>query len=181
MQQEISVENVSETLQILRSFDKETLKAVNKEIYQEVKPLVGQGRALVPDKAPMSGWAKPNSGAWGTRLLWDTRKVKMGIKTQIKPMKQRGTNVRERTLFLVQANPAGSIYETAGRKSKGRTKAGEQFIRNLENPARGGSVIIGKQSRIIWGVVLDNRKKITANTEAILRQYMNTYNNKLAA
>jgi len=179
MQQEISVENVSETLQILRSFDKETLKAVNKEIYQEVKPLVGQGRALVPDMAPMSGWAKPNSGEWGTRLLWDTRKVKMGIRTQIKPMKQRGTNVRERTLFLVQANPAGVVYEWAGRKTKGQRLQGQQFVRNIED--RSGITVIGKQSRIIWGVVLDNRKKITANTEAILRRYMNTYSNKLAA
>ena len=181
MRQEISVENVSETLQILRSFDKETLKAVNKEIYQEVKPLVGQSRALVPDKAPMSGWAKPHNGEWGTRLLWDTRKVKMGIRTKPLPMRQRGSNVKERTLFLIQGNAAGSLYETAGRKTKGQNKAGEQFIRNLENPARGGSVIIGKQSRIIWGVVLDNRKRITLATENILRRYMNTYSNKLAA
>jgi hypothetical protein len=179
MQQEISVENVSGTLQILRSFDKETLKAVNKEIYQEVKPLVGQSRALVPDMAPMSGWAKPNSGEWGTRLLWDTRKVKMGIRTQIKPMRQRGTNIRERTLFLAQANPAGVVYEWAGRKTKGQRSQGQQFVRNIED--RSGITVIGKQSRIIWGVVLDNRKKITANTEAILRRYMNTYSNKLAA
>lgn len=179
MQQEISVENVSETLQILRSFDKETLKAVNKEIYQEVKPLVGQSRALVPDMAPMSGWAKPNSGEWGTRLLWDTRKVKMGIRTQIKPMRQRGTNIRERTLFLAQANPAGVVYEWAGRKTKGQRSQGQQFVRNIED--RSGITVIGKQTRIIWGVVLDNRKRITLATENILRQYMNTYNNKLAA
>ena len=179
MQQEISVENVSETLQILRSFDKETLKAVNKEIYQEVKPLVGQSRALVPDKAPMSGWAKPNSGEWGTRLLWDTRKVKMGIRTQIKPMRQRGTNIRERTLFLAQANPAGVVYEWAGRKTKGQRSQGQQFVRNIED--RSGITVIGKQSRIIWGVVLDNRKRITLATENILRRYMNTYSNKLAA
>lgn len=179
MQQEISVENVSETLQILRSFDKETLKAVNKEIYQEVKPLVGQSRALVPDMAPMSGWAKPNSGEWGTRLLWDTRKVKMGIRTQIKPMRQRGTNIRERTLFLAQANPAGVVYEWAGRKTKGQRSQGQQFVRNIED--RSGITVIGKQTRIIWGVVLDNRKRITLATENILRQYMNTYSNKLAA
>jgi hypothetical protein len=179
MQQEISVENVSETLQILRSFDKETLKAVNKEIYQEVKPLVGQSRALVPDMAPMSGWAKPNNGEWGTRLLWDTRKVKMGIRTQIKPMRQRGTNIRERTLFLAQANPAGVVYEWAGRKTKGQRSQGQQFVRNIED--RSGITVIGKQSRIIWGVVLDNRKKITLATENILRRYMNTYSNKLAA
>lgn len=179
MQQEISVENVSETLQILRSFDKETLKAVNKEIYQEVKPLVGQSRALVPDMAPMSGWAKPNSGEWGTRLLWDTRKVKMGIRTQIKPMRQRGSNIRERTLFLAQANPAGVVYEWAGRKTKGQRSQGQQFVRNIED--RSGITVIGKQSRIIWGVVLDNRKRITSATENILRRYMDTYSNKLAA
>lgn len=181
MQQGVRVEGVSETLAILKSFDKETLKAVNKEIYQEVKPLVGQARSLMPDTAPMSGWGKPNNGEWGTRLLYDPRSAKMGIRTQIKPARQRGGNVKERTLFLIQANPAGAVFETAGRKTKGATKAGVQFIRNLENPARGGSVIIGKQSRVIWGVVLDNRTRITQNTEKIISRYINFYNTKLAA
>lgn len=181
MRQEVTVEGVSETLRILKSFDKETLKAVNKEIYQEVKPLVGQARALMPDKAPMSGWGKPNNGEWGTDLLFDPQRAKMGIRTQIKPMRQRGSNVKERTLFLAQKDRAGAVYETAGRKTKGVTRAGQQFIRNLENPARGGTVIIGKQSRVIWGVVQDNRRQITDKTERIIIRYMNLYSTKLAA
>lgn len=177
----VTVEGVSETVAILKTFDRETLKSVNKEIYQEVKPLVGQARSLMPDKAPMSGWGKPNNGEWGTRLLYDPRTAKMGIRTKIKPMRQLGGNVKERTLFLAQANPAGAIYETAGRKTKGQNKAGQQFINNLENPARGGSVIIGKQSRIIWSVVLDNRTRITNNTAKIIERYIAIYNQKLAA
>lgn len=175
------VEGVPETLSLLRSFDRETLKAINKEIYQEVKPMVAQARSLMPEKAPMSGWAKPNEGEWGTRLLYQPRAAKMGIRTQIKPMRHRGANVKERTLFLIQANPAGAVFETAGRKTKGSSPAGQQFIRNLEDPARGGTVIIGKQSRVIWGVVLDNRTRVTRATEAIIERYMMTYNTKLAA
>lgn len=181
MRQEINVEGVNRTVNLLKTFDRETLKAINKEIYQEVKPMVGQARALMPDKAPMSGWGKPNNGVWGTELLFDPRRAKMGIRTQIKPMRQRGTYIKEKTLFLAQTNRAGSVFETAGRKTQGRTKAGEQFIRNLENPARGGTVIMGKQSRVIWGVVLDNRRRVTVAVESILNRYMNTYTDKLAA
>lgn len=179
MRQEITVEGVSETLRILKSFDKETLKAVNKEIYQEVKPLVGQARALMPDKAPMSGWGKPNNGEWGTRLLFDPQRAKMGIRTQIKPMRQRGSNIKERTLFLAQANPAGVVYEWSGRKSKGQPPTGQQFVRNIEQ--RSGITVIGKQSRVIWGVVQDNRRQITDKTERIIIRYMNLYSTKLAA
>ncbi len=181
MQQKITVEGVSETVAILRSFDRDTLKAINKEIYQEVKPMVGRSRALVPDTAPMSGWGKTSNGVWGTRLLYDSRAVKMGVRTKIASQRQRGTYIKERSLFLVQADAAGSIYETAGRRTKGRTQAGKQFIKNLEDPMRGGIVINGKQSRVIWGVVYDSRKRVTLAVENIIRRYVNTYNNKMAA
>lgn len=181
MQQEISVVGVEATVRTLQSFSRETWKAVNKEIYQEVKPLVNIARSLVPEKAPMSGWAKPNNGEWGTRLLYEPGKVKMGIRTKIGTQRQQGTNTKQRTLFLAQANAAGAIYETAGRKTKGKGKQGQQFIKNLEDPSRDGIVVIGKQSRIIWGVVQDNRKKIVDNVERVIYTYTTTYNQRLAA
>jgi hypothetical protein len=178
MQVKATVEGVSDTVAALRTFDRETPKAVNAEIYQEVKPLVGQARALAPESSPMSNWDNVGVGEWGERLGFAPSAVKMGIGTKIAPMRQRGINTKERTIFLAQRNPAGVIYETAGRRSRGRSPQGRQFIENIEN--RSEVVVIGKQTRILWPVVQDNRKRITSAVGSIIAKKIRTTNTRLA-
>lgn len=178
MRVEATVEGVSDIVALLRRFDRETLKAVNQEIYQEVKPLVGQARSLSPAASPMSGWDDTGIGEWGERLGFNSTAVKMGIGTKIGTVRQRGANVKERTIFLAQRNPAGVIYEKAGRRTRGRSPQGRQFITNIEN--RSESVVIGRQTRILWPVVQDNRRKITDATLQIIIKYMRKYSAEAA-
>jgi len=173
MRVEATVEGVNDTVALLRRFDRETLKAVNQEIYQEVKPLVGQARSLSPTTSPMSGWDDTGIGEWGERLGFSPTAIKMGIGTKIGTVRQRGNNVKERTIFLAQRNPAGVVYERAGRKTRGSSPQGRQFIANIEN--RSETVVIGRQTRILWPVVQDNRRKITDATLQIILKYMRRY------
>lgn len=175
------VEGLSETVAYLKRFDNETLKAMNKELYGVMKGLVQETRSMAPDIAPMSGWAKKSlTGAeWGTRLLYTPAKVKTGIRSKIGPVRRKDTNTREQAYFLINANPAGMVYERAGRKSRGTSKQGKQFIENIEE--RSGITVIGKQGRLAWKSVYESRDEVTAKMAKVVARYVNWINGKLAA
>ena len=175
------VEGLDETINYLKQFDKETLKALNKELYGVMKELVYEARSLAPSASPMSGWAEPSKyGAeWGTRLLFDPRKVKTGIRSKIGTVRHPNSYTTSRTYLLINANPAGAIYETAGRKSEGKGVNGRGFIRQIENDSK--IVVIGKQGRIVWKAVNENRATVVAKMEAIVKRYEAYTNRRLAA
>lgn len=175
------VEGLDEAIHYLKQFDKETLKALNKELYGVMKDLVVEARSLAPSVTPMSGWAEPSKyGAeWGTRLLFDARKVKTGIRSKIGTVRHPNSYTTSRTYLLINANPAGAIYETAGRKSEGKGPNGRGFIRQIENDS--GIVVIGKQGRIVWKAVNENRATVVNKMEAIVKRYEALTNRKLAA
>ena len=174
------VEGLDEAIAYLKLFDNETLKALNKELYGEMKRLVGETRTMAPGSAPMSGWEKKSlTGAkWGTQLNFTPSKVRTGIRSKIGPVRNKALNTRERAYFLLNANPAGAIYETAGRKTKGATPQGKQFIQNIEE--RSGMTVIGKQGRLAWKSVIDNRASVTANMAKVVAHYVNLINARLA-
>lgn len=174
------VEGLDEAIAYLKLFDNETLKALNKELYGEMKRLVQKTRTMAPASAPMSGWEKKSlTGAkWGTDLNFTPTKIRTGIRTKIGPVRNKALNTRERAYLLINANPAGAIYETAGRKTRGTTAQGKQFIQNIEE--RSGITVIGKQGRLAWKSVIENRASVTANMAKVVARYVNLINEKLA-
>lgn len=174
------VEGLNETVAYLKLFDVETYKALNKELYGEMKKLVQETRADSPPKTPLRNWKKYEGGMsrWGSVLAFDPRAVRMGVRSKIGPVRNKALNTRERAFFLIEANPAGAVYETAGRKTKGRTPQGRAFIRNLKN--KSNITVIGKQGRLVWKNVIENRNQVTANCALVVRKYEDLVNRKLA-
>lgn len=173
------VEGLVETLTYLKRFDEDALKAMNQELYGVMRGLVADARSLAPQAWPMSGWAEPNSGEWGTRLLFDAKAVKMGIRSKIGTVRQKDANTKERAYLLINSNPAGAVYETAGRKTQGKGRNGKQFVRNIENYS--GMVVIGKQGRIAWKAVNEKREEVGAKMKRIVDREIDRINGKLAA
>lgn len=175
------VEGLDETIQYLKQFDKETLKGLNKELYGVMKGLVADARALAPESSPMSGWATPSKyGAeWGTRLLYQPSKVRVGIRSKIGTVRHPNTYTTSRSYLLINANPAGAIYETAGRKTSGKGANGEGFINQIVKDS--GITVIGKQGRIVWKAVNENRAEVIAKMETVVKRYEAWINRKLAA
>ena len=175
------VEGLQETLGYLKRFEPELLKGMNKELYAVMKDLVKIGRSLAPTQSPMSGWAKPSplGAEWGTRLLYQPGKVKTGIRSKIGWVRRKDTNTTERAYFLINANPAGAVYETAGQKVRSRTPQGRQFVRNIEQQS--GIVVRGKQGRIAWKAVYDNRENVARAMKVVVDRYIDIINQKLAA
>jgi hypothetical protein len=152
---------------------------MNKTIYQAMKIAQVDARQLAPVTAPFSGWARPvKQGRWAD-LTFTPRAVKMGLKTKIDRARKRG-NWTSKAYLLINANPAGSIYETAGRVNpKGNTKQGANFNKLIARQS--GIIVRGKQGRIAYKAVEDNRDEIVMKSNAAIAKAQTAVNRKLAS
>jgi hypothetical protein len=174
----VNLVGYTEAIQNLQRFDKETLKVLNAEIYQTVKATVKEARNLVPAASPLSGWGKPILvGKWKDHTYKNAR-VKMGIKNKIGRQRIRGFWT-SKTIFLQSAEPAGAIYETAGRKNpNGITAKGADFIRAIE--AQSGIVVRGKQGRIVTKTAEDRAPRMENDLRTALNKATAKVNLRLA-
>jgi hypothetical protein len=170
---------LDETVRALRKFDPDALKEMNKTIYQAMKIAQIDARRLAPEASPLSGWARPvKAGKWD-RLTFRPKPVKTGIRTKIDRARKRGTWT-SKAYLLINSNPAGAIYETAGRKNpQGRNAQGNRFINAIEAQSR--VVVRGKQGRIAYKAVEDNRTEIVAKSNAAIEKAQAAVNRKLAS
>jgi hypothetical protein len=172
----VKLEGYAETVALLNKFDNDTLKVMNAEIYQTTKRTQTQARALAPAVSPLSGWAKPvKSGSW-SRLTFESKPIKMGIKTKIERQRVRG-NWTSKTLFLINNNPAGNIYEWAGRHN-GENAKSARFIKAIRDQS--GVTVRGKQGRIVIKTVEDNLPVIENELRTSMAKATNTLNVRLA-
>lgn len=109
-----SVKGAVELRKALKEFTPDLAKETQKEIAAILKPITNKARGFVPSTAPLSGWAKGGSGAWGTDRVWSSGEAKRGIGYKTTPSKPNRSGWRS-LARIVNASPAGSIYETAGR------------------------------------------------------------------
>lgn len=170
---------LDETVRALRQFDPAALKEMNKTIYQAMKIAQIDARQLAPSVAPFSGWARPvKQGRWAD-LTFTPRAVKMGLKTKIDRARKRGTWT-SKAYLLINANPAGSIYETAGRVNPaGNSKQGANFNKLIARQS--GIIVRGKQGRIAYKAVEDNREEIVTKSNAAIDKAQAAVNRKLAS
>ena len=109
-----SVKGAVELRKALREFTPDLAKETQKEIAVILKPITNKARGFIPSTAPLSGWAKGGSGAWGTDRVWSSGAAKRGIGYKTTPSKANRSGWRS-LARIVNASPSGSIYETAGR------------------------------------------------------------------
>ena len=172
----VKLEGYAETVALLKRYDTETLKIMNAEIYQTTKRTQTQARALVPAASPLSGWARPvKKGTW-SRLTFESKAIKMGIKTKLDRQRVRG-NWTSKTLFLINNDAAGSVYETAGWHSP-KSAQGARFIKAIRDQS--GLTVRGKQGRIVIKTVEDNLPFIENDLRNTMDRATNKLNLKLA-
>jgi hypothetical protein len=83
------------------------MSALRKGFKQTATPILDKAKAEVVS-SPLSGW-----GQWRGRLDWDQGKIQKGLRSQVSVTK-RSANMR-----LLNASPAGAVFETAGSKNPG--------------------------------------------------------------
>ena len=98
----------------LKKIEPALAKETEKEIRNLLKVVAVKARGFVPSAAPLSGWGKA-VGVWENRVF-SSSDIKRGIGYSTAPSKPNKRGFRSiATIFNKSA--AGSIYETAGRKS----------------------------------------------------------------
>jgi hypothetical protein len=107
----------------LKNFAPDLAKETQKELGNLLKPITNKARGFIPSQAPLSGWARSSSTAWGSDRIWSTGKAKRGIGYKTTPSRPNKQGFRA-LARVVNAYAAGAIYETAGRKNpNGREQA----------------------------------------------------------
>lgn len=173
----IVLSGIKETIDALKEFDKDAVKRFNKVINSELSSAETSARSIVAridnsrsTGTPMRGWrqsdaAHPSSTRGGAGWpAWRPAEVAAGIvksKAQGRVRKDYTTSAGK----LINKSAAGSIFEVAGRKTKGsadRTSSA-QFLRNLGNK-------FGKASRLIWSVVDRDADRIQRNVAKALEE-----------
>jgi hypothetical protein len=106
----------------LRKFTPDLAKETQKELGALLKPITSKARGFIPGSSPLSGWANQGNGLW-SRVEWSTGEAKRGIGYKATPSKPNRSGFRS-LARIVNASPAGAIYETAGRlHPQGRPQA----------------------------------------------------------
>ena len=108
----VSIDGVADTLKLIRKFDPELNKAMNKEIKAAMIPIRDEARGYVADPFPgyLRNWAKPNKGQFPE---YDANTIRKGI-----IYRQGATKANNKgyvSMYYVRnSSPAGGIYEIAG-------------------------------------------------------------------
>lgn len=129
------VTGAKDVLKALKDLDPELRKETQAEMRRAVAPMQAAARDYVPSKPPLSGWRATG------RLAW-TNKARTGIKTRIGGRYSKTANSWP-LVTLIQSDPAGSVFDIAGRSSSGRDPRGQNLIAVLN--AR-----YGRASRSMW-------------------------------
>lgn len=163
----IRIENVPATLRTLNKIDPDLRKKVPDEIKSYAQPLVADVKAALPSSAPLSGW---NRG----RFKYSAAKARSGVKLQFKGTRPRNAPANAwPVLRLKSTNAAAAVFDIAGRKSSGRTRAGTKMISQLDSS-------YGRASRTIWPAVEKHVKDIENGIEEIFKKYAETISKGMA-
>ena len=154
----IVLSGIKETLDALKTFDKDAVKRFNKVINDELAGAERDAKALISavagynnDNTPMSGWRKDDAtkprkttrggAGWPG---WDASKIQAGI-TKTKAQGKVRRDYTTSAGALLNKSAAGVIFEIAGNRFKAA-------------------------SRVVWRVVDKDRVKIEANVARALEQ-----------
>jgi hypothetical protein len=119
--------DIGELVIYLRKVEPDLARMLPREMRHVAKPVVQTARALIPAQRPLSNW-----GQWGERLDW-SRKAVTGISATTDVRAGKYSKGQINLLAITQKNPAGAVFENAGRHPDAQTARGRAFIRNLEN------------------------------------------------
>lgn len=143
----VDISGVRETLNAIKKFDPEALKAMNKEVKAAMIPIRNNARGFIPSPYPgrIYNWEdkgrervqKTFNTEGRVRLfpLFNAEVAKAGIVYR-QGRNQRSNKGWRASFYIANISAAGAIYETAGRKNPGGDPASKS-----NNPNAGADFI----------------------------------------
>ena len=170
------VQNIPETLQLLRKIDPELRRRVPNEIKAYAQPMLAEIKSGMPGQM-LSGWSKkgrtgyrPSSARYKTTLQFRGRPPRAGTFTTASG---RTFTVKRNDVFpivRVRSKHLAVIIASTARKS--HTVPGQYLVEKLEEQ-------YGGADRLIWPVVEKNVKTIERGIRDSFRRYEKIINREL--
>jgi hypothetical protein len=136
----VRIDNAASVRRLMRDAAPDLLKEIDKANREAAKPILAYAKSIVPNRAPISGWA--HAGRTG----WDSGKVAKGM--VLRAGKRSSFSDYRSLLEFRQTNAAGAIFEVLGRRGQPKTEKGRRFLDviNKRYP---------RVSRLLWRAVDD--------------------------
>ena len=140
----VKVTGEQRAVAVLKAFDKDVFKGIDKGLKQAGEVLRDEVRANTPSGAPLSNWGRWNAtrtskaGVSSTRdLSYNATKVRTGIKVVTSQPKRETTGGQFR-VAVATMSPAGGVFALTGSNKKppavvGTGYRGQSFANNLNN------------------------------------------------
>lgn len=157
----LEIDGIQNVLQELYFLDRRLHKEITTRMKTAALPLAAAVGQLFPDSEPISRWSASTKGqrTSGGFPKYHGPSARKGIKARTGGRRDRITGMRN-ILKLVQTDPAGAVYDIAGRKNTGKHPT---FVPNLKTVA-------GQASRAMWPGVLANYSSIEAEVMAAVKE-----------
>jgi hypothetical protein len=185
----IEIVGLGDTLKAMRVYSPNALKEYQKEVRDAANIVVRVARQAIPAEPPMRNWRKisprkarstprphtdprvnPRGGTgWP---IWNSAEIRAGIKVSTAKKRQRGESWGS-LLRVENRTASGAIFEVAGRRSKGKSAGGRQFIRNLN--------AFHSASRAIWRAYDENEKTVINAAEEAINKAILAFQRDVAA
>jgi hypothetical protein len=148
----LDVDGLAEVVRELRKIQPEFAKEFPKAMKAVANPIIAEARTLLPTPSPLGNWGTWNLARQsGGSRTW-TKKAYSGIQAKTNLGAPKGRN-RIDLLEIIQRDPAGAIYENAGRNPNPSGDKGEVFLDNLAG--KHGNYP-ANSSRYLWPAVHNN-------------------------
>ena len=160
------VQNIPQTLRLLKQVDPELRKRVPNEIKSYAEPMLTEIRGNLPKKM-LRGWS--NKGRTGYRPGSARYKTRL----RFRGSRPRSAPYNSWPILRVESKHLGLIIASmAGRRSKGKTESGKKMIEALEKHH-------GRADRFIWPYVVKHQPDIERGITASLQRYERIINGQL--
>jgi hypothetical protein len=143
-------------IKALKSIDPEYRKQFNRDAKNIVAPLLAEAKAGYP-QMPLSGMKYKWTDARGRTLLpWTVNKVRSGVKFKTSTRRNKSA-----VLYVTQSDPAGAIFEVAG-----KANPGARFNSNLRN----------REPRVLWPTAEKHLPQVERGLSDLVRDVMRRVN-----
>lgn len=163
----VKVEGLPELFRDLGRIDPELRKAAVRRVYAVGQIIQTEARGNIPAMPPMSGWQRRRGAR--NKWAWSPARSRSRIRVKVSTGSVKKNEIR--LIRVIQSDPAGSIYDMAGRKSSGKSQQGRQFVQNLNKR--------GKASRSMWAAAEAKESQIEQALREAVDDMADTVNRRL--
>jgi hypothetical protein len=164
--------SIRESVAILKDIDPVLQRQATKDLKRAADAIVQDARTRIPDVPTGVRRGKAKWGKWSGTRDWDAAKARSGVKIQFRNTRKNSDTQRP-LLSITQANPAGAIWDIAGRSgafTKGKQGAAFNKVLNPGRPSRG-----------VWPAAESKMSEVDQSLEEALRNMESLINDRLGA